>query len=200
VVRLHEAISGGLKRLAVLHQPDPVGAHSCRGVRSGRGKSLLLAAESVPRRAFSRRALRVRTIRWVDARSSSRASVEVPVGKDARLSKEQRAVRQPSRVGHCSDSSQGGVSRGSSSVPETAGLVAEQQSRPARLLVVPSVGEIGHDVGYCSRRGAGAPRLRLCRKARAAPFWSSRGVVSARVSGSSPGWVGGARSPASRSD
>ena len=30
------------------------------------------------------------------------------------------------------------------------------------LLVVPSVDEICHDVGYCSRRGARAPRFRLC--------------------------------------
>jgi hypothetical protein len=35
---------------------------------------------------------------------------------------------------------------------------AAESSLHARCLVlVPSVDEIGHDVGYCSRRGAGAP-------------------------------------------
>jgi hypothetical protein len=39
-------------------------------------------------------------------------------------------------------SSEGAVSGASSSVPETAGLVEEQQSRPALLLVVSS----GHEL------------------------------------------------------
>jgi hypothetical protein len=68
------------------------------------------------------------------------------------------------------------------------------------LLVVPSVDEIGHDVGYCSRRGAGAPRLRLCRIGACCAVLVEPWICLRTGKWVIPGCAGGARSPASRSD
>ena len=67
------------------------------------------------------------------------------------------------------------------------------------LLVVPSVDEIGHDVGYCSRRGAGASRFRLCRIAACCAVLVEPWICLRTGKWVIPGCAGGARSPASRS-
>jgi len=55
-------------------------------------------------------------------------------------------------------------------------------------------------VGYCSRRGAGAPRLRLCRIGACCAVLVEPWICLSTRKWVIPGCAGGARSPASRSD
>ena len=92
-----------------------------------------------------------RDLRRVETLAGRPAQARALVGDHACLSKEQRPSAPCRVAGRCSDSSEGAVSRGSSSRPETAGFVGKESSRPPLPLLV-----------RAGVRGAASPEVRSC--------------------------------------